>query len=149
LLDGIVGRAVLASALHLAGSSIRRVAKEEAMRPRTKKLTLAAALALLFVAAPAASTPAGEKLDGRALFRQNCKVCHEKGSPQGEFTALTLIQEQWKEFYKEKLVPTHKDLMLPGQNTKLLESLTPEQLKAIEKFCVDHAADSEQPQSCT
>ena len=119
------------------------------MRPRTQKLTLAAALAVLFAAAPAGSAPFGEKLDGKALFRQNCKVCHEKTSPHGEYTALTLIQEQWKEFYKEKLVPTHKDLLLPGTNVKLIESLTPERLKAIEKFCVDHAADSEQPQSCT
>jgi mono/diheme cytochrome c family protein len=137
------------SGLRWGEASIDHVAKEGAMRLRRQKATLAAALTLLFAAASAGSAPAGEKLDGRALFRQNCKVCHEKGSPHGEFTALTLIQDQWKEFYSEKLIPTHKDLMLPGQNTKFLESLTPEQLKAIEKFCVDHAADSEQPQSCT
>jgi hypothetical protein len=38
---------------------------------------------------------------------------------------------------------------LPQQNKKLLEMLTPLQIEKIQKFCVDHAADSEQPQTCS
>ena len=119
------------------------------MRRRGAKLTIAAALTLLFAAAPSGSALTGDKTDGKALYKQNCRVCHEKGSPTGEYTPMTLIQDQWRSFFKDKLIPTHKDLTLPGQDKKLLEALTPEQLKAIEKFCVDHAADSEQPQTCS
>ena len=60
--------------------------------------------------------------------------------------------------------PNLTDKKFPGNPTKSYRSRMPlrvtgevkewqghppEQLKAIEKFCVDHAADSEQPQSCT
>jgi len=89
------------------------------------------------------------KPNGKELYKQNCKVCHAKDSPHGEYTPITLIQDQWRSFFKEKLVPTHKDATVPGQPVRLLDSLTPEQMKAIEKFCVDHAADSEQPQTCS
>ena len=95
------------------------------------------------------NTFAGEKPNGKELYKQNCKACHTKDSKSGEYTPMTLIQDQWRGFFKDKLVPTHKDVMLPGQSIKFLESLSPEQMKAIEKFCIDHAADSEQPQTCT
>lgn len=119
------------------------------MRLTKQKVTLAAALTLLFAAAPSGSAVTGDKIDGKALYKENCKACHEKGSPHGEYTPMTLIQDQWKGFFKDRLVPTHKELSLPGASQKLLDSLSPDQLKAIEKFCVDHAADSEQPATCS
>lgn len=93
---------------------------------------------------------AGEKVQtGKELYKQNCRVCHERGSPHGEYSPMTLIADQWEKFFKTKLVPTHKDLSHPAQpGKKVLEVLTPEQLKAIQKFLIDHAADSEQPQTC-
>lgn len=95
------------------------------------------------------STSLAQSKSAKDLYRQNCRVCHEKGSPNGEFSPMSLTQDQWKNFFKNKLVPAHKDATLPGANQKLLEMLTPEQLKAIEKYATDHAADSEQPQTCS
>ena len=97
------------------------------------------------------SGPAGvaQSKSGKDLYKQNCRVCHEKSSPNGEYSPMSLTQDQWKNVFKNKLVPAHKQVSLPGRNQKLLELLTPEQLKAIEKFAVDHAADSEQPQTCS
>jgi mono/diheme cytochrome c family protein len=95
-------------------------------------------------------TPASEKTaSGKELYRQNCRVCHEKGSPDGEYSPMSLIQDQWKEFFETKYAATHKEVQLPGQSKKLLEALTPEQIKIIQKYCIDHAADSEQPQTCS
>lgn len=119
------------------------------MRPTKRTFVLAFVAIAALAGIPGATARSSEKIDGKALYKQNCKVCHEKGSPKGEFTPMTLIQDQWKSFFKDKLVPTHKDLTLPGQDVKLLDALTPDQLQAIEKFCVDHAADSEQPQTCS
>jgi cytochrome c5 len=109
-------------------------------------LLLAAVLGLL----SSALAGAGEKApDGKALYKENCRVCHDKGSPNGEFSPLTLIQDQWRAFFKDKLTKAHGDAVLPSQpGKKLLDLLTPEQLKAIQKFVVDHAADSEHPQTC-
>lgn len=85
----------------------------------------------------------------KELFKQNCRGCHERNSVNGEYSPMTLIQDQWKRFFTTKFVPTHQEIVLPGQNKKLLEALTPEQLKLIQKYCVDGAADSEKPQSCS
>jgi len=96
----------------------------------------------------AISAVAGFAEDGKALFRANCKVCHDKGSPNKQYTPMTLTQEQWRKFFNAKLVSSHKNAVMPGSNKTLLQSLTPEQMKAIQRFAIDHAADSEQPATC-
>lgn len=106
-------------------------------------------LLALMVFALNGSTTTAQSKSGKDLYKQNCRVCHEKGSPNGEFSPMSLTQDQWKNVFKNKLVPAHKNVTMPGMNQKVLEMLTPEQLKAIEKFAVDHAADSEQPQTCS
>ncbi len=107
-------------------------------------LALAASVAFL----AATQTAAAQNLNGKELYRNNCKVCHDKGSPNGQYTPMTLTQDQWKKFFNVKLVPAHKNALHPKTGGKLLEELTPDQLKAIQKFAVDHAADSEQPATC-
>lgn len=87
-------------------------------------------------------------LNGKELYRDNCRVCHDKGSPHKQYTPMTLAQAQWRTFFATKLVPSHKTLIHPKTGKKLLESLTPEQIKAIQRFAIDHAADSEQPATC-
>jgi len=105
---------------------------------------LVIAAAVLAVAVNAADNPT----DGKSLYRNNCKVCHDKGSKNGQYTPMTLTQEQWRRVFTAKLIPAHKTAIEPKTGKKLLESLTPQQLKAIQRFCIDHAADSEQPATC-
>ncbi len=87
-------------------------------------------------------------MDGKALYRDNCRVCHDKGSPNKQYTPMTLTQAQWRSFFSAKLVASHKSAVHPKTGKKLLESLTPDEMKAIQRFAVDHAADSEQPATC-
>ena len=101
---------------------------------------------LLFLAA--AGSAAAQNLNGKELYRNNCKVCHDKGSVNGQYTPMTLTQDQWRSFFKTKLTPMHKNALHPNGAGRLLELLTPEQLKAIQRFAIDHAADSEQPATC-
>jgi cytochrome c5 len=89
-----------------------------------------------------------QNLNGKELYRNNCKVCHDKGSPNGQYTPMTLTQDQWRSFFKMKLVPSHRNVMHPKAGGKLLELLSPDELKAIQRFAIDHAADSEQPATC-
>jgi Cytochrome C oxidase, cbb3-type, subunit III len=91
----------------------------------------------------------GDKDNGKDLYKQNCKVCHDKDSPNGEFTPMSLTQDQWKSFFKNKFEAKHKDVILDREKKKLLEYLTTKQIELLQKFCVDHAADSEQPQTCS
>src|SRR5260370_40621420 len=106
-------------------------------------LALAASVAFF-----AATQTAAQNLNGKELYRNNCKVCHDKGSPNGQFTPMTLTQDQWKRVFTVKLIPAHKNALNPKTGSKLLEELTPDQLNAIQKFAGDHAADSEQPATC-
>ena len=89
-----------------------------------------------------------QNLNGKELYRNNCKVCHDKGSPNKQYTPMTLTQDQWRAVFKAKLIPAHKTAVHPKTGGKLLEQLTPDQMKAIQRFCIDHAADSEQPATC-
>lgn len=93
------------------------------------------------------NSPADE--NGKDLFKLDCKICHAKDSANGEYTPMSLTQDQWKAFFDKKLATTHKEVVLESAKKKLLEFLTPEQIGKIRKFCVDHAADSEQPQTCS
>jgi len=96
----------------------------------------------------AGGSAVAQTASGKELYRNNCKVCHEKGSPQGQYTPMTLTQDQWRTFFKLKLLSSHKSVIHPKTGGKLLEQLTPDQIKAIQRFAIDHAVDSEQPATC-
>ena len=90
-----------------------------------------------------------KKMDGKELFKNHCKVCHMEDSKAGEYTPMSLIMDQWDEFFDETFVETHKEVTCPkDEKTKLVDKMDKDMIKKIRKFCVDHAADSEQPMTC-
>lgn len=93
---------------------------------------------------------AGEKeLTGQQAYKAYCKPCHTADSPNGEYTPMTLIAEQWERFFRTKYEPTHAALVdSHHDNKKVSEVITPALLEKIRKFAVDHAADSEHPMTC-
>lgn len=129
-------------------------------------LTLAASVAL--TAEPAADT--AKPLDGKELFKTSCKVCHGAKAEAGEYTPVTLIQEQWEEFFSGTYAEVHAKVAAPGAAgataqpapataqagqtapqpaaPMVTDVIDARMLEAIRKFCVDHAADSEQPMTC-
>jgi cytochrome c5 len=86
-------------------------------------------------------------IDGKLLYRENCRCCHDKGSPNKQYTPMTMTQAQWRTFFSTKLVSSHKSAVNPKTGKKLLD-LTPDEMKALQRFAIDHAADSEQPATC-
>lgn len=121
-------------------------------RSHSSLRVLLAAASLACVAGLAMAADEAEKpkaLDGKELFRTTCKVCHGAKSEAGEYTPMTLIQEQWDEFFDGAYADTHAKVAAPEAADKTVtDAITPEMLEAIRKFCVDHAADSEQPMTC-
>ena len=107
---------------------------------------LAGFLVLCMATVPATTRAA---LDGQELYKEYCKGCHAAGSPNGEYTPLDLIQDQWTRFFDRKYERTHKDVMDSAHgNRPVIEVIGPEELQAIREFAVDHAADSENPMTC-
>lgn len=120
------------------------------MKTFSKIMILAAVLALVTGSALAqekAEKP--QELDGKALFKANCKACHAVDAEAGEYTPMSYIMEQWEEFFDDLWTETHGEIACPKDETKkVTDSLDKDQLKLIRKFCIDHAADSEQPMTC-
>jgi mono/diheme cytochrome c family protein len=121
--------------------------------------TLALAASLALAAEPAAETP--KPLDGKELFKTQCKICHGAKAKAGEYTPVTLIQEQWEEFFAGTYAEVHAAVPAPEAadkpamadkpavaERKVTDLIDAASLEAIRKFCVDHAADSEQPMTC-
>ncbi len=80
-------------------------------------------LAASFLAATMAAADSGQ--DGKLLYRTNCKVCHDKGSPNGQYSPMTLTQDQWRKFFSTKLIPAHKTAIEPKSGKKMLEESEP------------------------
>ena len=90
-----------------------------------------------------------KKMDGKELYITHCKVCHTEDSDAGEYTPMSLIMDQWDEFYDEIFVETHKEVACPkDKDKKITDMIDKDMIKKLRKFCVDHAADSEQPMTC-
>jgi cytochrome c553 len=115
------------------------------------KIMVAVAL-LALVAGTALAEDAAEKpkeMDGKELFKAHCKACHGVDADAGEYTPMSYIMEQWEEFFDDLWTETHGEIACPQDETKkVTEMLDKDMLKKIKKFCVDHAADSEQPMTC-
>ncbi len=90
-----------------------------------------------------------KKMDGKELYKTLCKTCHMEDSDAGEYTPMSLIMDQWDEFFDETFVETHKDVVCPkDKDKKVTDMIDKDMIKKLRKFCVDHAADSEQPMTC-
>ncbi len=111
------------------------------------------------------------KMSGKDLYKSRCKVCHLEDSEAGEYTPMSLIQEQWEDFFDGEFAETHKGIACkmdmssekhtctwetvkegatccPKDAQMVPDMFNKDMLKKIKKFCVDHAADSEQPMTC-
>ena len=103
-----------------------------------KIVTPVVSLAMMVLLATAAmSAEGGNPRKGKALFKKSCKECHSKGAAAGEVTPLTKTMEQWDRFFDKQ-----------QHNPEGLKGLSDQDLKDIQQFLYDHAADSPQPETC-
>jgi len=118
--------------------------------PSMKRALTLIVFTLIVVLAIAFSATAKEKkMTGKELYKEYCKQCHLADSDDGEYTPMTLIQDQWTEFFDEQFIPAHKSVDDPNHGDKpVLELLTPEEYKTLRDWTIDHAADSEHPMTC-
>lgn len=85
----------------------------------------------------ALSAEGGNPKKGKHLYKKSCKECHGPGAKGGEITPMSKTMKQWDRFF-EKL----------EHNPEGLKGLSEQDLKDIQQFLFDHAADSDQPQTC-
>ncbi len=113
------------------------------------KLFVAAMLIGVLALSLANVATAAKKPKGVDLYKEYCKPCHLADSDHGEYTPMTLIQDQWNRFFEEEFVESHSGVLDGNHDNKpVTEAISEEDLEMIKEFAVDHAADSEQPMTC-
>ena len=123
-----------------------RIEKRTLKTGRTISIVFCATLAAVFLATLALSTAAlaGEKggsdKQGKFLFRSKCKECHWPEEEGGDVTPMTYTQAQWKSFFERNKHKRKKDVWT--------EMFTPAELVDIKTYLINHASDSEQPETC-
>ena len=96
-------------------------------------------LATVLAASLAFAAEGGNPKKGKFLFKKNCKECHSTGGAGGEISPLSKTQAQWDRFFE-------KDKH--SKNPDAVKNVSPVEMKDIQQYLYDHAADSDQPQTC-
>jgi cytochrome c5 len=107
------------------------------MQRFSKLIALLAMVALCSGTALAAS--GGNAKKGKYLFKKNCKTCHVAGAEGKAVTPLSKTQAQWDRFMD---ADKHKG------KPQAWKEFSAQDLKDIQQFLFDHAADSDQPETC-
>lgn len=92
-----------------------------------------------FLATPVLGAEGGNPKKGKYLYKKNCKTCHVAGAEGGALTPLSKTQSQWDRFFKKN---KHK------AKDGVWGAYSEKDLKDINQFLFDHAADSDQPETC-
>ncbi|MCL2908821.1 c-type cytochrome [Shewanella aquimarina] len=101
---------------------------------------IATCLLLAFtVGGQAYAVDGGNPKKGKHLYKKECKACHSKGDAAGELTPMSKTMSQWDRYFKRDM---HK------VKPEVFEKLSEKDRLDIQQFLYDHAADSDQPQTC-
>ncbi|MFA5515755.1 MAG: cytochrome c [Desulfuromonadales bacterium] len=100
---------------------------------------LIACLALVAMATVAIAAEGGNPKKGKYLYKKTCKTCHVAGSEGKAMTPLSKTQAQWDRFFNKNGHPNQADSW---------KGLSEQDIKDINQFLFDHAADSDQPETC-
>ncbi len=107
------------------------------MKRLGKAVAIVSLLTLTATAAVAAS--GGNPRKGKFLYQKNCKVCHVEGGSAVNLSANSRTQGQWDRFFDRD---GHK------ANADAWKGLSAQDLKDIQQYLFNHAADSDQPETC-
>lgn len=101
---------------------------------------IAACLMLtLSIGGQAYAADGGNPKKGKHLYKKECKACHSKGDAAGELTPMSKTMSQWDRFFERDMHKVKPDVF---------EKLSEKDRLDIQQFLYDHAADSDQPQTC-
>ena len=100
---------------------------------------LACVMLLAFTVTAVFAASGGNAKKGKYLYKKNCKVCHGDGTEGKKLTPLSKTQAQWDRFFQKDL---HK------AKPEVWKQFSEQDLKDINQFLFDHAADSDQPETC-
>ncbi len=102
-----------------------------------KKVLLVGLILSAFCVTSVIAVEGGNSRKGKHLYKKNCKSCHSAGAEGGDLTPMSKTMRQWDRFFKKG---EH-----PGD---LFDKTSKKDLKDINQFLYDKAADSPSPETC-
>ena len=105
---------------------------------KASKLITCLALAA-FTATTALAAGSGNPKKGKYLYKKTCKTCHVAGGEGKALTPLSKTQAQWERYFNKGDHPN---------KAADWKGLSEQDIKDINQFLYDHAADSDQPETC-
>jgi len=103
------------------------------------KKVLALVLVLVFTVSTAMAIEGGNSRKGKALFKKDCKSCHDAGGEGGELTPMAKTMKQWDRYFEKNSADHPADVF---------KTVSEKDLKDIQQFLYDHAKDSPAPATC-
>jgi hypothetical protein len=81
----------------------------------------------------------GNSKKGKYLWKTNCQACHVQGAEGGVLSPSSKTTKEWAEFFDKNTKPIimEKCKKFPEAN-----------LKDIRTYMIEHAKDSDQPETC-
>jgi cytochrome c5 len=104
-----------------------------------KSMLLVVLVLSAFTVTSVMAVEGGNARKGKHLYKKNCKICHAKGGEGGELTPMSKTMAQWDRYFKKK-AKKH-----PGDAFSKLKA---KDIKDINQFLHDSAADSPAPATC-
>lgn len=96
-------------------------------------------LMLLAVAVTTFAAEGGNAKKGKYLYKKDCRTCHVEGGGAKALTPMSKTQAQWNRQFQKV---THPD------QAKAWKGLSEQDIKDIQQYLINHAADSDQPETC-
>jgi len=81
----------------------------------------------------------GNSKKGKYLWKTNCKTCHVEGGAAAVLSPSSKTTKEWTEFFDKNTKP------IIMEKCKKLPEAT---LKDIRTYIIEHAKDSDQPETC-
>jgi cytochrome c5 len=100
-----------------------------------KLIALSLCLLVLMASTIVAAAASGNPKKGKHLYKNSCRSCHNEGS--SKLTPMSKTQSQWERFFDKN---QHEPEGLKG--------LSERDLQDIRQYLLNHAADSDQPETC-
>jgi len=110
------------------------------------KLLMFVAIVLLPMAFLMADGPRVNPRKGKVFFRKYCRSCHDGTTEPPKLEPITKTMEQWSREFTEKGGVTP---CLPRVSHQSGKGLSSQDLLDIQAYLVQHAADSDQPATCS
>lgn len=92
----------------------------------------------------------GSDSKGKYYHTKSCKSCHGPKGEGGEITPISKTTKQWERYFKKGVHLTRE-----GKDGKKIKEMLPKvkdidevRLIHIRTFLINHAADSDQPETC-